>query len=81
MNKPIFKCLLYALIAALTAFSTEIANFTSFGEISTTKWSQVIANILLQSFIAVRAFVDQSISNNSQSSSELPKVDSKDMTS
>ena len=81
MNKPIFKCMLYALIAALTAFSTEIANFTSFSEISTTKWSQVIANILLQSFVAIRAFVDQSISNTSQSSSDTPNADNKDITS
>lgn len=64
MIRPVFKCLLYILIAALTALLADLTTFHSFEEISTIKWCSVIINIILQSLIAVRAFLDQAISNH-----------------
>lgn len=55
---------LYFFIAALPAFITDISQFKSFSEISQISVAVIIANFILQGLIAVRAFIDQSLSRN-----------------
>ena len=62
MATPIFKCLLYIFISALTALMTDITKYSSFEEITAIKWFCLAINIILQALIAVRAFIDQAIS-------------------
>ena len=61
MTSPTFKCLIYIFVAALTALSTELSSLTN-GEITKDKWIHVVVYVILQSAIAWKAFLDQSIS-------------------
>lgn len=56
------RAALYFFIAAIPAFITDISQFKSFSEISQIGIVVMIANFFLQGLIAVRAFIDQSIS-------------------
>jgi len=56
------RALLYFFIASIPALITDISQFKSFNEISQVGIVVIIANFLLQGLIAVRAFIDQSIS-------------------
>lgn len=80
MNTPLFKCTIYVLIAALTAASTEIANYHSFEEITSMKWYLIGSSVFLQSLVAVKAFLDQSMSAKKQdySSTETPSAVNKE---
>lgn len=62
MTSPTFKCLIYVFVAALTALGTELNNITN-GEITKDKWIQIVVHTILQSVIAWKAFLDQSISS------------------
>jgi len=56
------RAALYFFIAAIPAFITDISQFKSFSDISQVGLVVIVANFLLQGLIAVRAFIDQSIS-------------------
>lgn len=76
MSSSIFKCSIYVLISAITAMATEIGKYHNFEEITSLKWSLIGINILLQSLIAVKAFTDQSLSNNSTSTPKAESIES-----
>lgn len=56
------RAALYFFIASLPALITDISQFKSFSEISQVGIVVIVANFFLQGLIAVRAFIDQSIS-------------------
>lgn len=56
------RALLYFFIASLPALITDISQFKSFNEVSQVGIVVIVANFILQGLIAVRAFIDQSIS-------------------
>ena len=70
MSSPIFKCVIYVLIAALTSLSAELSNIHNFSEVSSIKIVAIVTGIVLQSLIAMRAFLDQSISKESSVATE-----------
>jgi len=57
-----FRALLYFLIASLPPLITELGKYKTFEEISPVAKTIILANCVFQGIIAVRAFVDQSIS-------------------
>ena len=57
-----FRAFLYFAIAAIPAFIMDLSVYKSYSEISNVTLTLILANMLLQGFIAVRAFMDQSIS-------------------
>lgn len=61
---------LYFFIAAIPALITDISQFKSFSEISQVGIVVIVANFLLQGLIAVRAFIDQSISRTQKEKKE-----------
>jgi hypothetical protein len=56
------RAFLYFFIAALPAFITDISRYKTFSDISNVAAIIMLANFILQGLIAVRAFLDQSIS-------------------
>jgi len=56
------RALLYFSIAAIPSLITDLSKYKSYSDISSIALTILIANFLLQGFIAVRAFMDQSIS-------------------
>jgi len=61
-DNAVFRAALYFFIAAIPALITDISQFKSFNEISQVGIVLIISNFFLQGLIAVRAFIDQSIS-------------------
>ena len=61
-DSAIMRATLYFFIAAIPALITDISQFKSFNEISQVGLVVIVANFILQGLIAVRAFIDQSIS-------------------
>lgn len=61
-DNVLLRGVLYFAIAAIPAFITDISQFKSFSEISQVTLVVIAANFILQGLIAVRAFLDQSIS-------------------
>jgi len=59
------RALLYFFIAAIPTLITDLSNYKSYGDISPIALTILIANFVLQGFIAVRAFIDQSLSRAS----------------
>lgn len=59
-----FKCVIYILIAALTSLSADLADISNVNAVSSLKVTTILIGIVLQSLIALRAFLDQSISKN-----------------
>ena len=57
-----FRAVLYFLIAAIPAFMVDLGQYKSFSDITDISLAIIIANFILQGLIAVRAFIDQSIS-------------------
>ena len=55
------KCIIYIVIASITVITTEISGHQTFDEITPMKLTQITLNVVLQSLIALRAFLDQSI--------------------
>lgn len=64
------RAALYFFIAAIPALITDISQFKSFSEISQVGIVVIVANFLLQGLIAVRAFIDQSISRTQKEKKE-----------
>jgi len=60
------RAALYFFIASLPALITDISQFKSFSEISQIGIVIIVANFFLQGLIAVRAFIDQSISRTKE---------------
>jgi hypothetical protein len=57
-----FRAILYFSIASIPPLIAELGKYKSFDEISPIARTIIIANCVFQGIIAVRAFVDQSIS-------------------
>lgn len=60
------RALLYFLIASIPALMVDLGQYKSFKEISDIALAIIIANFVLQGLIAVRAFIDQSISRTKE---------------
>ena len=70
-----FRAILYFLIASLPPFIAELGKYKTFDEISPIAKTIILANCLFQGIIAVRAFVDQSISRAVNDKKPLKKVE------
>jgi len=70
-----FRALLYFAIAAIPAFITDLSRYKTFNDISSVALTIILANMILQGFIAVRAFIDQSISRTSSDKKNSKKVE------
>ncbi len=69
------RALLYFFIAAIPALMVDLGQYKSFSEISDIAIAVIIANFVLQGLIAVRAFMDQSISRTQREKKESKKVE------
>lgn len=69
------RAALYFFIAAIPAFITDLSQYKSFTEISGVALTIIIANFILQGLIAVRAFIDQSISRTQKEKKDHKKVE------
>ena len=69
------RALLYFFIAAIPALMVDLGQYKSFSEISDIAMAVIIANFVLQGLIAVRAFIDQSISRTQKEKKESKKVE------
>jgi len=69
-DNALIRALLYFFIAAIPALITDISQFKSFSEISQVGIVVIVSNFLLQGLIAVRAFIDQSISRTQKEKKE-----------
>jgi len=56
------RAALYFLIASIPALMVDLGQYKSFSEISDITLAVIMCNFALQGLIAVRAFIDQSIS-------------------
>ena len=56
------RAALYFLIASIPALMVDLGQYKSFSEISDITLAIIMCNFVLQGLIAVRAFIDQSIS-------------------
>jgi len=59
------RALLYFLIASLPPLIAELGKYKSYSEITSIAGTIIAANCIFQGVIAVRAFIDQSISRTS----------------
>jgi len=76
-NKCLVRGILYFLIAAIPALITDLSAFKSFSEIGSVAAVIITANFLLQGLIAVRAFMDQSISRNTRERKTVELINEK----
>lgn len=60
------RAILYFLIAAIPALMVDLGQYKSFKDIGDIALAVIIANFVLQGLIAVRAFMDQSISRTKE---------------
>ena len=67
------RALLYFLIAAIPALMVDLGQYKSFSEIGDIAIAVIIANFVLQGLIAVRAFMDQSLSRNQKEKKKIRK--------
>ena len=70
-----FRAMLYFLIASLPPFIAELGKYSTFNEISPVAKTIILANCVFQGIIAVRAFVDQSISRATHDKKSPKKVE------
>lgn len=63
-DSAIIRTTLYFFIAAIPAFITDLSQYKSFSDISSITIVVIVSNSILQGLIAVRAFIDQSLSRN-----------------
>lgn len=64
------RALLYFLIAAIPALMVDMGQYKSFSDMSDITIAIIVANFVLQGLIAVRAFIDQSISRTQKEKKE-----------
>lgn len=69
------RALLYFFIAAIPAFITDISRYKTFSDITNVAAIIMLANFILQGLIAVRAFMDQSISRTRDEKRSREKVE------
>lgn len=69
-DNAILRAALYFFIAAIPALMVDLQQFKSFSEISDITLAVIVANFALQGLIAVRAFIDQSISRTQKERKE-----------
>lgn len=60
------RAALYFFIASIPALMVDIQQYKTFSEISDISLAVIISNFVLQGLIAVRAFIDQSISRTKE---------------
>ena len=65
-----FRAVLYFSIASLPPLIAELGKYKSFDEITPIAKTIILANCIFQGIIAVRAFVDQSISRTVEKKKE-----------
>jgi hypothetical protein len=65
-----FRAVLYFSIASLPPLIAELGKYKSFDEITPIAKTIILANCVFQGIIAVRAFVDQSISRTVEKKKE-----------
>ena len=65
--------ILYFLIAAIATFIPAISQYKTLSDIGDIAKIVIISNVFLQGFIAVRAFVDQSISRAADKKNTVSK--------
>lgn len=70
-----FRAFLYFSIAALPALITDISKYKTLSDISPVALIIIVANVLLQGVIAVRAYLDQSITRIQKDKKDSKKVD------
>ena len=70
-----FRAVLYFSIASIPPLIAELGKYKSFEEISPIARTIIIANCIFQGIIAVRAFVDQSISRAAHDKKSPKKVE------
>jgi len=68
------RAVLYFFIAAIPAFITDISRYKTFSDISNVATVIMVSNFILQGLIAVRAFMDQSISRTKDSKKEVELI-------
>jgi hypothetical protein len=68
------RAVLYFFIAAIPAFITDISRYKTFSDISNVAAVIMASNFILQGLIAVRAFMDQSISRTKDSKKEVELI-------
>lgn len=71
MTSSKVKCSIYILIAGLTALSTDMASYQSFNDIFTVKGGCMVINVILQMLIALRAYLDQSITTEKKETTDV----------
>jgi len=76
-DNALVRGVLYFFIAAIPAFITDISAFKSFSEIGSVAAVIIFAYFLLQGLIAVRAFMDQSISRNTRDKKKVELINEK----
>lgn len=64
------RAALYFFIAAIPALMMDLGQYKTFKDISDISLALIVANFLLQGLIAVRAFIDQSISRTHKEKKE-----------
>lgn len=64
------RAALYFFIAAIPALMMDLGQYKTFKDISDISIALIVANFLLQGLIAVRAFIDQSISRTQKEKKE-----------
>lgn len=70
-----FRALLYFFIAAIPPLIAELGKFNSYSDISAITATIIAVNCLFQGVIAVRAFIDQSISRTKEEKRSSKKVE------
>jgi hypothetical protein len=74
-NSMVLRAALYFLIAAIPTLMTDLSKYKSFAEISGITVTVMACNFILQGFIALRAFLDQSISRVTESRKDEKNVE------
>ena len=70
-----FRATLYFLIASIPPLIAELTKYKSYSEISSIAATIIAANCVFQGVIAVRAFIDQSISRSVNDKKASKKVE------
>ena len=70
-----FRAVLYFSIASLPTLIAELSKYKTFDEISPIAKTIILANVLFQGIIAVRAFIDQSISRSASEKKQSKGVE------
>jgi len=70
-----FRASLYFLIASIPPLIAELSKYKTYSDISSIAATIITANCIFQGVIAVRAFIDQSISRTKEERKPSKKVE------